>query len=57
MLVRRSQIVTEEFGMGAYTGFRPDRSTIDEFLSIFVGLHRRHDYGLETWALFIDLFT
>ncbi len=41
--------------MDAQTDFRPDRGTIDGFFTSFVGLHKRKEYGLETWALFIDL--
>ena len=45
----------EEFGMDAQTGFRLDRGTIDGLFTTFVGLHKRKEHGLETWALFIDL--
>ena len=55
MLVRRLQIVMKEFGMDAQTGFRPDRGTIDGLFTTFVGLRKRKEHGLETWALFIDL--
>ncbi len=41
--------------MDAQTGFRPDRGTIDGLFITFVGLHKRKEHGLETWALFIDL--
>ena len=55
ILVRRLQIVMEEFGMDSQTGFRPDRGTADGLFTTFVGLHKRKEHGLETWALFIDL--
>ena len=55
ILVHRLQIVMEEFGMDAQTGFRPDRGTIDGLFTTFVGLHKRKGHGLETWAPFIDL--
>ncbi len=41
--------------MDSPTGVRPDRGTIDGLFTTFVGLHKRKEYGLETWALFIDL--
>ncbi len=41
--------------MDAQTGFRPDRGTIDGIFTTFVGLHKRKEHGLETWAKFIDL--
>ncbi len=40
------QVVVEEFGMDAQTGFRPDRGTIDGLFTTFVGLHKRKEYGL-----------
>ncbi len=55
ILVRRLQIVMEEFGMDSQTGFRPDSGTIDSLFTTFVGLHKRKGHGLETWALFSDL--
>jgi hypothetical protein len=42
-----------EFGMGAKTAFRPDRGTIDGPFTTFVGLHKRLEHGLETWALIL----
>ncbi len=45
----------EEFGIDVQTGFRPDPSTIDGLFATFVGLHKRKEHGLETWALFVDL--
>jgi hypothetical protein len=39
----------------ARVGFRWDRGTIDDLFSTFVGLSKRQEHGLETWALFIDL--
>ena len=53
--VRRLQIIMEDFGMDAQTGFRPGRGTIDGLLTAFVGLHKRKEHWLETRALFIDL--
>ncbi len=55
ILVRRLKIVMETFDMDAQTGFRPDRGTIDGFFTTCVGLHKRKEYWLVTWALFIDL--
>ncbi len=55
MLVRRLQLVMEEFGVDAQTGFRPDRGTIDGLFTTFVGLNKHKEHGFETWALFIDL--
>ncbi len=45
----------EEFGMDAQAGFCLDRGTIDGLFTSFVGLHKRKEHGLETWAFFIDL--
>ena len=55
MLVRRLQIVMEECGIEAQTGFRDQRGTIDGLFTTFMSLHKRREHGLETWALFIDL--
>ena len=55
MLVRRLQIVMEECGMEAQTGFRDQRGTIDGLFTTYMSLHKRREHGLETWALFIDL--
>ncbi len=44
-----------EFGVDAQTGFGPDRGTIDGLFTTFVGLHKREEHGIETWALYIDL--
>ena len=41
--------------MDARIGFRPDRGTIDCLFTTSVGLRKRKEHGLETWALFIDL--
>ncbi len=50
-----AQRVMVEFGMDAKIGFRPDRGTIDGLFTTSVGLHKRKEHGLETWALFIYL--
>ena len=47
ILVRRSQIVMEEFGMDAQNDFRPDRGTIDGLFTTFVGLLKRKNMGLK----------
>ena len=48
-------VVMEKFGFDAQVGFRWDRGTIDGLFTTFVGLSKRKEHGLETWALFIDL--
>ena len=42
MLVRRLQIVMEECGMEAQTGFRDQRGTIDGLFTTFMSLHKQH---------------
>ena len=56
ILARRLQTIMEEFGMDAQTGFRPDRGTIDELFTTFVGLHTnaknmglKRGHSLLTW--------
>jgi hypothetical protein len=39
----------------AQTGFRPNRFTIHSLFTTSVGLNKRKDHVLETWALFMDL--
>jgi hypothetical protein len=48
-------VAMQKFGFGAQVGFRWDRGTIDGLFTAFVGLSKRKEHGLETWALFIDL--
>ena len=55
VLVARMGVVMEKFGFDAQVGFRWDRGTIDGLFATFVGLSKRKEHGLETWALFIDL--
>ena len=55
MLVRRMQIVMEEEGMEEQAGFRQLRGTIDGLFATSMGLQKRKEHNLETWALFIDL--
>ena len=55
VLVARMGVVMEKFGFDAQVGFRWDRGTIDGLFTTFVGLSKRKEHGLETWALFIDL--
>ena len=55
VLVARMGVVMEKFGFDAQAGFRWDRGTIDGLFTTFVGLSKRKEHGLETWALFIDL--
>ena len=55
MLVRRMQIVMEEEGMDEQIGFRALRGTIDGLFATSVGLQKRKEHNMETWALFVDL--
>lgn len=55
LLVRRMQIVMEEEGMEEQAGFRQLRGTIDGLFATSIGLQKRKEHNLETWALFIDL--
>ena len=55
MLARWLLIVMEEVGMDAQTGFCPDRSTTYGLFITFVSFRKCKEYGLDTWALFIDL--
>ena len=55
MCVRRLQIVMEEEGMDEQSGFRAFRGTIDGLFSTSLGLQKRKEHNLETWALFVDL--
>ena len=41
--------------MDPNSGFTPGRGTIDSTFATFLGLRKRKEHGLETWALFIDL--
>ena len=42
-------------GMESQVDFRWDRGTIDGLFTTHLGLSKRKEHGLETWALFIDL--
>ena len=55
MMVRRLQIVMEETGMEKQAGFRPFRGCIYGQFATTIGLQKRKEHNLATWALFIDL--
>ena len=55
VIVSRMSLVQEQEGMEEQTGFRPERGTIDGSFSTNIGLQKRKEHGLPTWALFIDL--
>lgn len=55
MMVRRMQLVIEDEGMDAQVGFRSERGTIDGLFATIMGLQKRKEHNLGTWALFIDL--
>ena len=55
IVAARTQSVQLTQGMEEQAGFRPDRSTIDALFSVGIGLNKRKEHGLETWALYIDL--
>jgi len=42
-------------GMESQVGFRWDQGTHDGLFTTYLGLSKRNENGLETWALFIDL--
>ena len=45
----------KRIGMESQVGFRWDRGTIDGLFTTYLGLSKRKEHGLETWALLIDL--
>jgi len=55
ILVARMSELMKTTGFDAQVGFRWDRGTIDGLFKTFVGLSKRKEHGLETWALFVDL--
>ena len=55
VLVARMQRVMEEEGLESQTGFRGLRGVIDGIFATTMGLRKRKEHGLETYALFIDL--
>jgi hypothetical protein len=55
VLVARMQVVQEKEGLEEQAGFRSKRGTIDGLFSTSLGLQKRKEHNLETWALFIDL--
>jgi hypothetical protein len=55
ILVARMSELMKTIGFDAQVGFRWDRGTIDGLFTTFVGLSKRKEHGLETWALFVDL--
>jgi len=55
VLVARMGELMKRIGMESQVGFRWDRGTIDGLFTTYLGLSKRKEHGLETWALFIDL--
>ena len=55
VIVARMSLVQEQEGLEAQTGFRSERGTIDGSFSTNIGLQKRKEHNLPTWALFIDL--
>ena len=55
VLVERMKVIQEKEGLEAQSGFRGQRGTIDGLFSVVMGLSKRKEHGLESWALFIDL--
>ena len=55
VLVARMGELMKKIGMESQVGFRWDRGTIDGLFTTYLGLSKRKEHGLETWALFIDL--
>ena len=55
IVAARMQSVQLTQGMEEQARIRPDRSTIDPLFSVGIGLNKRKEHGLETWALYIDL--
>jgi hypothetical protein len=55
VIVARMSLIQEHEGLEEQTGFRSQRGTIDGSFSANIGLQKRREHGLPTWALFIDL--
>jgi len=55
ILVARMNELMKTIGFDAQVSFRWDRGTIDGLFTTFVGLSKRKEHGLETWARFVDL--
>ena len=55
VLVSRMRAVMEHICMEAQAGFRAGRGTIDGLFNILLGLRKRQEHNIETWAVFIDL--
>ena len=55
ILSNRMMMVMEATGLETQAGFRRLRGTIDGLFSTKIGLQKRQEHGLDTWALFIDL--
>ena len=55
VLVARMGKLMRKIGMESQVGFRWDRGRIDGLFTTYLGLSKRKEHGLETWALFIDL--
>jgi hypothetical protein len=55
VVVARMAKVQEHEGLEAQTGFRSERGPIDGSFNTNIGIQKRKEHGLPTWAAFIDL--
>lgn len=55
IISNRLQIIMKYEGLEQQAGFCRGRGTVDGSFSTVVGLQKRKEHGLATWALFIDL--
>ena len=55
-LVHRLRVVMmEQHGLETQVGFHSERGTTDCLFAAFMGLKKRQEHGMETWAMAIDL--
>ena len=54
-MVECMQKVQKEFGLEMQNGFKSGCGTVDGLFSTVLGLQKRKEHGLATWALFIGL--
>ena len=55
ILLARLQPIAEGLDHEPQCGFRPGRGCTDAVFTVKLALKKRHEHGLETWVLFLDL--
>jgi hypothetical protein len=55
VMVKRMQALMEQVGFEMQTGFRPERGTTGGLFAVMMGLKKRQEHGLETWAVYVGL--